>query len=626
MSLSRGALGGLFVALVVLATAGTAAGSVRINKVDLAGYPTVRVVVFTSKDTAAPPALFENGKPAPYADASRDQAKSVVLAVDRSHSMSGGVLANATAAARRFVAAKPLPDRVALFSFGSKPLQLTSFGTDTIDVDSGLRALSVDGGQGTRLYDTVVLASLALKNTPRPRVLVLLTDGRDFYSRSSLQDAVDIAKASGVSVYTIGMKGPQLTPGPLRTLAHETGGTYYPSGRTQAFLTRTYAQIADELKRTWNLEYLSARRPGETVRLVAKAGRVGSASAVAVIPPDEATKVAKGSWIGDLRSHWWGALLIGLVFGLVVVGVVALIFAKPRKVWLRERLQLTEADLPEPSAPGEAEEAKAGVLAPLFAATETRFSDSRLWRKLETTLDQADASLRPAQLFYLSVGVALGLALIAAAFGASPVLIIVLLAVGAIAPYLYFSRKAVKRLQAFEDQLPASLNTMAGSLKAGHSFRQAIQTIVDEGGPPIDVEFSRVLNETRLGRPIEAALADMGQRVGSTELDFALRAVAVQQQVGGSLAGLFELLAETLTQRQQFRQKVRSLTAQGKLTAILLCGLPFAIGILISLVSPGYLNPLFDTGAGQFLIVLGLVMMTIGGLFLRRITSFKGYR
>src|SRR6185369_7915811 len=127
-----------------------------------------------------------------------------------------------------------------------------------------------------------------------------------------------------------------------------------------------------------------------------------------------------------------------------------------------------------------------------------------------------DASLRPAQLFYMSVGIAVGLALIAAAFGASPVFIVVLIVVGAIAPYLYFARKASKRLQAFEDELPAALNTMAGSLKAGHSFRQAIQTIVDEGGPPIDVEFSRVLNETRLGRPIEAALADMGQRVGST--------------------------------------------------------------------------------------------------------------
>ena len=96
--------------------------------------------------------------------------------------------------------------------------------------------------------------------------------------------------------------------------------------------------------------------------------------------------------------------------------------------------------------------------------------------------------------------------------------------------------------------------------------------------------------------------------------------------MGGSLAGLFELVAETLTQRQQFRQKVKSLTAQGRLTAILLIGLPFAIAFLISLASPGYLDPLFHSRTGQFLIVLGLVMMTIGAMTLRRITSFKGYR
>jgi tight adherence protein B len=114
--------------------------------------------------------------------------------------------------------------------------------------------------------------------------------------------------------------------------------------------------------------------------------------------------------------------------------------------------------------------------------------------------------------------------------------------------------------------------------------------------------------------------------VASSELDFTLRAVVVQQQVGGSLAGLFELVAETLTQRQQFRQKVKSLTAQGKLTAIVLIGLPFAVAFLISLVSPGYLDPLFNTSTGQFLIGLGLVMMTFGALSLRKITSFKGYR
>src|SRR5262249_61736132 len=119
---------------------------------------------------------------------------------------------------------RPVLDRVALYSFGSKALPLTGFAADTIDVDSGLRALSVDGGQGTRLYDAVVLASLALQHQPKPRILILLTDGRDVDSRSSLADAVDAARTAGVSVYTIGMAGPHLTPHPLQTLARQTGG------------------------------------------------------------------------------------------------------------------------------------------------------------------------------------------------------------------------------------------------------------------------------------------------------------------------------------------------------------------------------------------------------------------
>ena len=166
MNRVRGVAGALLVAAVALTTAGAAAGAVRIKQVDLASYPSVRVTVLTSKDTAAP-TLKENGHAAPYLDASRLRAKSVVLAVDRSRSMNGGGLASATGAARKFVATKPPADRIALFSFASKPLQLTPFATDTIDVDSSLRSLSVDGGQGTRLYDSVVLASLALQHMPR---------------------------------------------------------------------------------------------------------------------------------------------------------------------------------------------------------------------------------------------------------------------------------------------------------------------------------------------------------------------------------------------------------------------------------------------------------------------------
>ena len=321
----------------------------RIKQVDLSSYPSVRVTVLTSRDTSQP-TLKENGHAAPYLDAGRLRAKSVVLAVDRSRSMNGGVLTAATAAARKFVAAKPPADRIALFSFGSKPLQLTNFATDTIDVDSGLRALSVDGGQGTRLYDSVELASLALQHMPKPRIVILLTDGRDFYSQASLKDAIKAAKAASVSVYSIGMAGPQLTPAPLRALAHATGGTYYAADRTRSFLTQTYARIAAELRHTWTLEYLTAKRPGDKLRLVTKAAPAGTARASVTIPTSAGTPPGSGSsWIGNLRTHWWGAFLVGLAAALIVIAMVKLIFGKSRKVWLRERLEPWQDDTAEPT-------------------------------------------------------------------------------------------------------------------------------------------------------------------------------------------------------------------------------------------------------------------------------------
>jgi tight adherence protein B len=617
---------GLAVALAALTVAGSAAGAVRIKRVALGSYPFVRVTVLTSGKSNAP-TLWENGRPAPFLTAFRLQAKSVVLAVDSSRAMRGTAFDEANAAVGRIVAGKPNADRLALFAFGSKSLQLTPFATDTIDAQSALRSLTVDGGEGTKLYDTVVRASLALNNTPRPRVLILLTNGRDDSSSGSLEDAIDAAKRAEVAVYPIGMNGKQLDAEALQKLAGETGGTYYSAQRGLAFLDQAYARIATELKRTWILTYYTKARPGDEFHLVAKAGKLGSSVAAVAIPTGEGATPEKGTWIGNLRTHWWGALLIGFVFTLILLGLVHLAFRKPREVWLRERLEPWKLDDPEADTAGKGPRAKAEELAaPVFLATERRFSDLRFWGKLQRVLEQSNAGLRTVHVFYLSLGAGFGLALIAGLAGASPVLVVVLFTVGALGPYLYFAHRASKRLQAFEDQLPEALNAMASSLKAGHSFRQAMQTIVEEGGAPIDVEFSRVLTEARLGRPIEVALADMGRRISSHEFDFALRTVVVQQQVGGSLAGLFEILAETLTRRKQFRKKVKALTAQGRLSALLLIGLPFAIGVLISITSPGYLTPLFTTGTGQFLIVLGLVMLGIGSIALRRITTFKGYR
>ena len=195
---------------------------------------------------------------------------------------------------------------------------------------------------------------------------------------------------------------------------------------------------------------------------------------------------------------------------------------------------------------------------------------------------------------------------------------------GGAIPILVVSFKAKRRLISLEDQLPDLLVTLAASLKAGHSFRQGIQAVVDEGQPPASKEFKRVLTETQLGRPMDEALGDMAERVGSKNLRFVVTAVTIQRQVGGSLAGIFDMVAEAVRQRQQFARKIRSLTAMGRASAYVLVGIPFFMLGSISLMNPEYMSPLYHSSTGNKLLILGVVMISLGTVFLRKIVSFKG--
>jgi tight adherence protein B len=196
--------------------------------------------------------------------------------------------------------------------------------------------------------------------------------------------------------------------------------------------------------------------------------------------------------------------------------------------------------------------------------------------------------------------------------------------IGAFVPYFVVWFKANKRMRAFEDQLPDLLITMAASLKAGHSFKQGIQSVVDEGQDPAAKELRRVLTDTQLGRPMDEALQETAERIGSKNFSFVITAVNIQRQVGGSLAGLFDMVADTVRDRQQFARKIRSLTAMGRASAYVLIGLPFFVAMAITLLNPSYMDPLYHSHSGHLLMMLGMTMMAFGSLVLRKIVSFKG--
>jgi tight adherence protein B len=209
-------------------------------------------------------------------------------------------------------------------------------------------------------------------------------------------------------------------------------------------------------------------------------------------------------------------------------------------------------------------------------------------------------------------------------FGASPVVVLMLVVIAGMIPCGWVWLKMRKRLRAFEDQLPDLLITIAASLKAGHSFKQGLQAVVDEGHPPANQEIKRVLTETSLGRPMDDALAEMAERVGSKNFEFAITAVTIQRQVGGSLATLFDMVADTVRQRQQFARKIRALTAMGRMSAYTLVGIPFFIAGTITLLNRDYMRPLYTTDAGQMMILIAFVMMGFGSLILKKIVSFRG--
>jgi tight adherence protein B len=221
------------------------------------------------------------------------------------------------------------------------------------------------------------------------------------------------------------------------------------------------------------------------------------------------------------------------------------------------------------------------------------------------------------------LGSALFTGLVAAAFARSPLVVAAGLAGGALLPYLFVSFKARSRVKAFEAQLPDLLVTMAAGLKAGHSFRQALQSVVDEDQPPASKELKRVLTETRLGRPMDEALAEMAERVGSKNFEFVITAVTIQRQVGGSLAGLFDMVADTVRNRQQFAKKIKGLTAMGRASAYVLVGLPFFIGMMLTIINSDYMQPLWHTSTGHKLVIATLVMITFGSLVLRKIVNFR---
>jgi len=257
-----------------------------------------------------------------------------------------------------------------------------------------------------------------------------------------------------------------------------------------------------------------------------------------------------------------------------------------------------------------------------FATLSSDVLDRRLATRVQRDLARADLRLRVAEYYYIRFGLMFGLAAILLVLR-DPLSAFVGALIGYFGPRVWVGRRISSRLNAFNKQLPDTIVLLSNSLRAGSSFLQSIELVSRESPSPMGSEMGRVVREVNLGLGMEEALSNMVRRIKSDDLDLMVTAIGVQQQVGGNLAEILDTIAFTIRERIRIKGEIRTLTAQGRYSGYLVAFLPIAIAVTLNLINPDFMRPLFTELIGQILTGVGLVMMAIGFLAIRKITDIK---
>lgn len=245
-----------------------------------------------------------------------------------------------------------------------------------------------------------------------------------------------------------------------------------------------------------------------------------------------------------------------------------------------------------------------------------------LTERFANTLDRAGIRMEPADFLLLVgaggiAGLAVGMVI------GGPIVGFLLVFMTCVGAYFFVAFKADRRKSAFSDQLDDLLQLLASNLRAGHSILQAMNSVAQELEEPGATEMTRVVNQARVGRDLGDSLDEAAERMDSDDFRWVAQAIAIHRQVGGNLADVLDGVGETIRERGQIRRQVKALAAEGKLSAWILLALPFVVLLALSVLNPEYISALTSSLLGYVMIFAGLMMLTIGALWLRKVVEVK---
>lgn len=315
------------------------------------------------------------------------------------------------------------------------------------------------------------------------------------------------------------------------------------------------------------------------------------------------------------------SLLFAFLFFLLLFLGLQVLLRRRREV--AERIQMFSGYQPSVVRKASVFEVLRSRLHEIFAE-KARRTDTGLGRKkLDLMMVRAGLPLLGSEFLAISAGGALLVFVIFALATRNPVTGLLALLLFLAADFVFVQRRITKRLDNFQRQLADCLSLVANSLRAGFSFLQTMEIISREMEPPMSTEFERVMRDTSLGKALDDALHDMDDRVGSADFSLVVTAVLIQQQVGGNLATILDTIRSTITERIRIRREVNTLTAQGKMSGIVLACIPVALALFFYITSPEYLTPLLTTDIGKIAIIGTVFLVIVGFIIIRKIVDIK---
>lgn len=552
-----------------------------------------------------------------------------VYVVDLSGSMGNdGALSDVKKGLKETVANLPQGDEMAIVSFSNTVVVESPFTNNTAQLDDAIDAMAAPADGKTATWDGVNKATKLFDSVDdlQPNI-VLVTDGKNDSSSASFDLARAAVVSSGAAFFSVELDhNGEVDHASNAAIMDRTGGASFTAGKGEA-TQKAFESLASTLQSQYVATYASNVSQGQVdvavsvgnlerkASYVAGANVQGAATAEVVSPPKPfGPKALQGKAGGAL-----GLVLVGLAAGLLAFAVASLVTTTDESLNAVLR-PYSEGPVPNDELDGAL--AQTALLQRAVELTEEFAERQGFLVKVERALERADLPLRAAEAMFFYGAAAILLTLLAFVLGGFvPGMAILVLSV--FVPPAVVNFLAARRGKAFQAQLPDTLNLLSGSLRAGYSLLQGVEAVSKEVTDPMGQELRRVITEARLGREIEDAMDSVAERMGSADFAWAVMAIRIQREVGGNLSELLLTVADTMIHRERLRRDIAALTAEGKMSAIILGLLPVGLGAFMWLSNPTYMNPLGTTGMGHGLLAAATTALLIGFAWMKKIINIE---